>query len=546
MNADIARRVEEIALDLASTLSVVDTPGEVEIAEKVYRIFSEMSYYKANPQNLFYVDVPNDPLKRKSVIAILEGKKAKSDKTVLMIGHTDSVGISDYGNLKEYAHQPLKLTEKFRELDLPQAVKADLESGEYLFGRGLFDMKSGDAVIMAIMEMISEDIDHFEGNLVFAAVCDEEGNSAGMLTCVGEFGRIREERGYDYLALLDADYITEEYEGDPNKYIYIGTVGKVMPTFYVVGKETHVGESFKGLDPNQIAAAITSRINLNPEFSDVADGEVTLPPITLKQRDLKTEYSVQIAKSAVVFFNYATHCSTPEVILRKMIRAAEECFEAVTDTLNNRYRTFCEMAHREFKPLPWVPRVMSFDQLCAAVRKEVTGLDEKIKEKARALMQEEMDSRDRSTRIVAFVHEMWSDKNPVVIVYFSQPYYPHVYVEGKRPKEKALLEAVETAVKDTKSDYKLGFKKFFPYISDLSYGAVPEEEGVVETFQENMPGYGITYDLPFEAIRALNLPVLDIGAFGKDAHKFTERIEKKYTFNVAPELLYRTIKNLLK
>lgn len=546
MNADIARRVEEIALDLASTLSVVDTPGEVEIAEKVYRIFSEMSYYKANPQNLFYVDVPNDPLKRKSVIAILEGKKAKSDKTVLMIGHTDSVGISDYGNLKEYAHQPLKLTEKFRELDLPQAVKADLESGEYLFGRGLFDMKSGDAVIMAIMEMISEDIDHFEGNLVFAAVCDEEGNSAGMLTCVGEFGRIREERGYDYLALLDADYITEEYEGDPNKYIYIGTVGKVMPTFYVVGKETHVGESFKGLDPNQIAAAITSRINLNPEFSDVADGEVTLPPITLKQRDLKTEYSVQIAKSAVVFFNYATHCSTPEVILRKMIRAAEECFEEVTDTLNNRYRTFCEMAHREFKPLPWVPRVMSFDQLCAAVRKEVTGLDEKIKEKARALMQEEMDSRDRSTRIVAFVHEMWSDKNPVVIVYFSQPYYPHVYVEGKRPKEKALLEAVETAVKDTKSDYKLGFKKFFPYISDLSYGAVPEEEGVVETFQENMPGYGITYDLPFEAIRALNLPVLDIGAFGKDAHKFTERIEKKYTFNVAPELLYRTIKNLLK
>ncbi len=457
MNADIARRVEEIALDLASTLSVVDTPGEVEIAEKVYRIFSEMSYYKANPQNLFYVDVPNDPLKRKSVIAILEGKKAKSDKTVLMIGHTDSVGISDYGNLKEYAHQPLKLTEKFRELDLPQAVKADLESGEYLFGRGLFDMKSGDAVIMAIMEMISEDIDHFEGNLVFAAVCDEEGNSAGMLTCVCEFGRIREERGYDYLALLDADYITEEYEGDPNKYIYIGTVGKVMPTFYVVGKETHVGESFKGLDPNQIAAAITSRINLNPEFSDVADGEVTLPPITLKQRDLKTEYSVQIAKSAVVFFNYATHCSTPEVILRKMIRAAEECFEEVTDTLNNRYRTFCEMAHREFKPLPWVPRVMSFDQLCAAVRKEVTGLDEKIKEKARALMQEEMDSRDRSTRIVAFVHEMWSDKNPVVIVYFSQPYYPHVYVEGKRPKEKALLEAVETAVQDTKSDYQLGF-----------------------------------------------------------------------------------------
>lgn len=546
MNEKTAKRVEEIALDLASTLSVVDTAGEVDAADKVYNIFSKMEYYKNNPEHLYFVDVKGDALKRKSVVAILEGKKAKSDKTILMIGHIDSVGISDYGNLKEYANQPLKLTDKFKEIELPPAVKADLDSGDYWFGRGLFDMKSGDAIIMAIMEMIAEDIENFEGNLIFAAVCDEEGNSAGMLNCVHEFVKLKDEKKYDYLALLDADYITEEYEGDPNKYIYIGTVGKVMPTFYVVGKETHVGESFKGLDPNQIAAAITSRINLNPEFSDVADGEVTLPPITLKQRDLKTEYSVQIAKSAVVFFNYATHCSTPEIILDKMLKAANECFDEVVETLNTRYKKFCEMAQREYKELPWVARTMSFDQLCAAVRKEVPNLDEQIRMKAEALMKEEMDSRDRSTKIVEFVHNLWSDKNPVVIVYFSQPYYPHIFVEGKAPKEKALLEAVEAAVNETKSEYKLGFKKFFPYISDLSYGAVPEDKGVVKTFQENLPGYGITYDLPFDAIRSLNLPVLDIGPFGKDAHKFTERIEKNYTFNVAPELLYRTIMNLLK
>lgn len=546
MNSKVARRVEEIALDLAGTLSVVDTKGEIQAAQKVYDIFSKMEYYKENPQNLYYVDAKDDVLGRKSVMAIMEGKKTSGNKTILMIGHFDSVGISDYGNLKEYANQPLKLTEKFKEIELPPAVKADLDSGDYLFGRGLFDMKAGDAIIMSIMEMISEDIENFDGNLIFAAVCDEEGNSAGMLSCVSEFVRLQNEKKYDYLALLDADYITEEYEGDPNKYIYIGTVGKVMPTFYVVGKETHVGESFKGIDPNQIAAAITTRINLNPEFSDVADGEVTLPPITLKQRDLKTEYSVQIAKSAVVFFNYATHCSTPEIILNKMVKAADECFREVIDTLNSRYKMFCEMAKREYKSLPWVARTMSFDQLCSVVRKEVPDLDEKIKAKAEALMKESIDSRDRSTKIVEFVHDMWSDKNPVVIVYFSQPYYPHIFVEGKRPKEKALLEAVEAAVKETKSDYKLGFKKFFPYISDLSYGAVPEEEGVIQTFQENLPGYGITYDLPFETIRALNLPVLDIGAFGKDAHKFTERIEKNYTFNVAPELLYRTIMNLFK
>ena len=30
-----------------------------------------------------------------------------------MIGHTDTVGISDYSSLKEYANKPYELTEKF-------------------------------------------------------------------------------------------------------------------------------------------------------------------------------------------------------------------------------------------------------------------------------------------------------------------------------------------------------------------------------------------------------------------------------------------------
>ncbi len=544
MTPELAKRVEEITLELAHVRSVVDTKGEIDAANKVYEIFSRMDYWKENPQNLYFVPVKDDPLGRKSCTAILEGKKGNSKETIILIGHIDHVGISDYGNLQEYANKPFELAEKFKEIELPPSAKRDLESGEYLFGRGIFDMKAGDAAIMAVMELISKDPENFKGNLVFSAVCDEEGNSAGVLNCAEDYVRLAEERGYDYLAMLDADYMTEEYEGDPNKYIYVGTVGKIMPTFYIVGKETHVGESFKGLDPNQIAAAITTRINLNPEFSDVADGEATLPPITLKQRDMKTEYSVQTAKAAIMFFNYATHCSTPEIVLEKMIKAGHECFEKVLETLDERYEKFCEMAGREYVKLPWVARTMSFDELKAEVRKDVEDLDEKIDAKARELMDTDMDSRDRSTAIVAYVHSLWSDQDPVLVVYFSSPYYPHIFVEGESEREKRLLAAVEKAVTETESDYQIRYKKFFPYISDLSYAAVPDES-VVETFKENLPGYGITYDLPFDTIKKLNLPVLDIGAFGKDAHRWTERIEKKYSFNVTPELIYRTIINLL-
>ncbi|MDR7857211.1 M20/M25/M40 family metallo-hydrolase [Tissierella sp.] len=546
----IAERIEQVAVELTNQLSVVDTPGELDSVQKVYDIFSEMNYYKENPEHLRFVDAINDKLGRKSVLAMLKGKKGNSKKTVLMIGHTDTVGISDYGSLKEYAHKPYELTEKFNEIasTLPEEVRKDLESGEYLFGRGLFDMKIGDAIIIALMEEISKDIENFEGNLIFGAVCDEEGNSSGMLSLVPELVKIQEQEDLEYLALLDTDYMTSEFEGDENKYVYIGTVGKLMPSFYVVGKETHVGEAFKGIDPNQIASSITNRINLNADFCDVAEGEVSLPPITLKQRDLKPEYSVQIAKTSTLFFNYATHKSTPDEVLVKMKNAAKEAFQFTIDNLNVQYERFCSLAGREYKKLPFEARVLSYEELYNAVKSEIGNeLDERIAKITEEMLNDELiDQRDFSLKLVEAVHGLWSDREPVVIVYYTPPYYPHIYVEGKAPKEKALLDAVANAINTTESDYNLVYKKFFPYISDLSYGAAPKDPKIIAALKDNMPGFGTKYNLPLEDMQKLDLPVLDIGAFGKDAHKFTERIEKKYSFEVAPILVYKTIMNLLK
>lgn len=541
-------RIEEIAIMLTNELSVVETEGELASVSKMHEIFSNMSYYKNHPEDLSFIELPNDKWNRKSLMAIMRGKKDDSKKTVIMIGHTDTVGISDYGTLKEFANKPYELTEKFKELDLPEEVKKDLDSGEYLFGRGLFDMKTGDAIIMAVMEEISEDIENFSGNLIFCGVCDEEGNSGGMLACVPELVKLKEKENFEYTAILDTDYMTSEYEGDENKYVYIGTVGKIMPSFFIVGKETHVGESFKGLDPNQIASSITNNINLNVRYCDVAEGEVSLPPITLKKADLKTEYSCQIAKTAYLYFNYATHKSTPDEVLQKMKQAALESFQSTIDDLNYQYEVFCKMAGREFKKLPWNARVLSFEELYKNVKAELgEELDKKLEEYTNQLIEkEEYDTRDQSMKIVEFVHSLWSDRNPVIIVYFTPPYYPHVYVEGKTEKEIKLLEAVADAVENTKTDYKVVYKKFFPYISDLSYGAAPKDPQIIAAIKDNMPGFGKTYSLPLEDMQKLDLPVLDIGSFGKDAHKFTERIEKTYSFEVAPELVERTIKNLLK
>lgn len=545
----IGKRIEEIAIELTNQLSVVDTPGELDATEKVHEIFKEMDYYKDNPDNLRFIDVPNDSLGRKCLMAILNGKKGNSNKTILLIGHTDTVGISDYGNLKNYAHKPYELTEKFHEIKstLAHEVRVDLESGDYLFGRGLFDMKTGVATIMAIMERISQDIESFEGNLIFAAVCDEEGNSSGMLSVIPELVKLQEQEGYDYLALLDADYMTSEFEGDDNKYVYIGSVGKLMPSFYIVGKETHVGEAFKGIDPNQISSDILNKINLNADFCDSVEGEVAQPPLSLKQRDLKPEYSVQSAKTSTLFFNYSTHSSTPDAVLEKMKDAGLQAFQTTIDSLNIQYERFCQLSNRNYTKLPWQARVISYDELYDAVKAEIgEQLERRISIiKNDMLKDESLDQRDFSLRIVEEVYNLWSDREPVVIVYFTPPYYPHINVESKRPKEVALYKAVSHAVNTTKTHYKLVYKKFFPYISDLSYGAAPKDPKIISALKNNMPAYGSKYELPLEDMQKLDLPVLNIGPFGKDAHKFTERIERTYSFEVAPLLLYKTIINLL-
>lgn len=544
---ELAKRIEALTLELTGVLGVVGSPEENNVVNKVFDKFMEMDYFKNNPENLKYVDVIDDTIGRKSVLATIKGKK-DSKKTIVLIGHTDTVGISDYGDIKEFATKPFELMEKLKNVTIPEEARHDLESGDYIFGRGIFDMKCGVATLMVIMEEITKNIDELEGNIVFAAVCDEEGNSGGMLSVVPELVKLRESEGYDYLAVIDTDYSAPRYVGDETRYVYIGTVGKLMPSFFIVGKETHVGEPYKGLDPNQISAELVNEFNLNMEYCDVAEGEVSLPPITLRQQDLKTEYSVQIAKTSYLYFNYATHTSTPDEVMNKMLNGAKKAFDKVLENLNRQYEIYCQMSNYPYEPLPWQSRVISYNELLEKVRAERgEELDGRINALSDSLMKNpDVDGRIFALKLVEEVHKMWSDKDPIIVVYFSPPYYPHIYVEGKEDRERNLIDAVDKAIEAAGNKFDIKRKKFYPYISDLSYAAAPKEDKAVELLKGNMPGFGVKYDLPLKEMQELNLPVVNIGPFGKDAHKFTERLEKDYSFNVAPGIVYDTIVNLLK
>jgi arginine utilization protein RocB len=541
-----SKTIKNLALDLTRIPSVVGTDGEIQMAKKIYDNLSRLRYFKANPEKLKLVDLKNDSLGRKYVMAIIEAENKTSD-TVLLLGHIDTVGTMDYGDLRDFATVPETLKEKLKDKDFSSEIQEDINSDNWTFGRGIFDMKMGVAALMVMIKEFSKHCHEMQANLVFIAVPDEEGNSAGMLSAAQDLAVIGEARGWQFIAAIDTDYMTGLYFGDDKKYVYIGTVGKLLPCFYIYGKETHVGEAFHGLDANLLASEIMKLVDLNHELCDIADGEVTLPPISLYQRDLKTEYSVQTVNAVNIYFNYATHISTTDIVLEKLKAKAVEAFDNTIERLNQGYKRFCEMSNIPYNKLPWQTKVLTFEELYRRVKDERPEIEESINRMVEDMLRQNIDDREFTLRIVQEVHRYYSDKSPLVVLYYAPPYYPHNFVKGESETEKRLLSAVEAAVNDAKGvyDYNIVIKKFYPYISDLSYCSVPRGEESLSKLIKNMPAWPKKYSLPVEAIQKISMPVVNIGPYGKDAHKLTERVSMPYSLDAMPFILKKTIENLL-
>ena len=119
---------------------------------------------------------------------------------------------------------------------------------------------------------------------------------------------------------------------------------------------------------------------------------------------------------------------------------------------------------------------------------------------------------------------------------------------GETPKEAALLSAVEKAVAEVSryTDRKIKTRMFYPFISDSSFMAVCDDLKELKALEENMPSWGTKYHYDIDKILRINVPVVNIGSFGKDGHMLTERVDMRHTFENVPNITYLTIRELLK
>jgi arginine utilization protein RocB len=524
--------------------------GEIRVASEVHRLLCEGGFDTCSTAHGLD-SLKEDVYGRQNVYAFLRGQ---SVRTLVLMGHFDTVGTGDYGVLEPWALDPEELAARLDTLvELTPEVQADIAAspGDWMFGRGVADMKSGVAVNIALMRRLAEKAckGSLALSLVFLAVCDEENESAGVLQAVHLLLRLREQYGLQYVGAINTDYTTSLYPGDPHRYVYTGTIGKLLPSFLVVGRESHVGDPFNGADANLLAAELIRTLSMNEALCDAVRDQITAPPVTLKATDLKTHYDVQLPFAAYFYLNVLTFTTTPAQLLQRLCSLCTDALASILASIDSAEQRWVRASGDRKRLEQLQPRsgiVLTYADLYAET---VQRLGEARVQEALADEWErwsaDLDKRERSLHLAYRLWTLKGRQGPAVIVYYSPPYYPHV------PATPSALQDAIAAVIAAHPELNLIQQEYFPLLSDLSYLRLDPDIDC-SALSANMPVWNESgapprpgsYSLPLAAIQELALPVADFGVYGRGAHQRSERVLMSYSFGVLPELIYEVIEHL--
>ena len=160
---------------------------------------------------------------------------------------------------------------------------------------------------------------------------------------------------------------------------------------------------------------------------------------------------------------------------------------------------------------------------------------------------ENPEMQTTAIRTMKKIYEMSGFNRPMIIISIIPPYYPDVYPDTGDPKVKNLLECLDRTIEYARTEYDttLEERDYYMGLSDLSYTGLDSSKNFDQLFQ-NVIGVNHMYSLPEENLKRFSVPGIVLGGYGKDFHKSTERLNKKYNFEVLPYLYINLINDLLK
>ncbi|HZK62371.1 MAG TPA: M20/M25/M40 family metallo-hydrolase, partial [Anaerovoracaceae bacterium] len=260
----------KLLYELVNIPSSTDNATEAKVEALIFKKLKSIPKLQKD-NTLGLENIEHDSHNRSIVWGLLKGS---GKKTIVLLNHHDVVDTHDYGSLQKLAYSPIQLKEAMKIGNFSKDVMLDLQSEDWMFGRGTADMKGGLSIQLKLLEKFSKK-KNFDGNLLFLSVPDEENLSLGMRSSSKLLLALSKTYNLDYKLLINS----EPHERANGKFtIYDSSVGKTMAVVYVQGQKAHIGKVFEGLNPLTILARIQIHTELNSEFSDKALGEISTPP----------------------------------------------------------------------------------------------------------------------------------------------------------------------------------------------------------------------------------------------------------------------------
>jgi arginine utilization protein RocB len=489
---ELSSRAREIALELTSWPSATGTPGEAAFAR---RLEEYLRLKWLDESIMFSVDAISN---QRGNLAVL--KRGRSAQTIVLTGHFDTVPYDDYGALADLALDPETLTRsiinRLRQSDENSHALRDFESGDFLAGRGLLDMKAGLAAGLAAMEAYSGD-----ASILFLAVCDEEETSAGARAAAPMLKKMEEEFKLEIKLIINLDAISDQEDGSKGRVVTYGSIGKLLLTAFVHGKQTHAGYPQDGVNAAYVAAELLTEFELSPLLSERTGEELAAPPTALHAKDSKTGYNVTTPQQAWIYWNTMQHQRTAAEVFDIAMEHARRAVDRAKARTNHDIDliSFAELKGKHAYNLP----------------KQDTSFN----------------LPEQSRLATLAVIESLGITRPTVIMGFGSIPYSAVSLRNK-----SLRSMISKAVQP----FGLGSVNYFAGISDMSFfGEASSDLSVVAS---NTPVWGTGFSLGEPA----GYPCINIGPWGRDYHHWLERLHAPYAFETLPKVLLAVIDAVIK
>lgn len=358
----VGARVVSLTERLVTQPSIVDTPGEGEVGMLL------LDYLREHTAGMEHVSVRTVAVDKQpqceSVIAVYE-PAIPTQRTLVLLGHFDTVGIEPYGALAEQAFSSAELKKAFA-ASADEEVATAAASTDWAFGRGWHDMKGGVAAIVEVF-LREARLRDLPCNLVLGLAPDEESASRGVRALIPALLELKRERGWELAYVLNADYTAPLHPGDERRYFYSGTVGKLLLSISVFGKTTHVGETFHGVNASALAGFLASQIEHDRKLLAGTGGEWLPPPTVLHIADRRERYDVMTVDCAELYANVFHLGGDPKRRWRELLNEVRRLVNLWDRQQRLRYNRFVARANVKLPRYELRPEVIDYSELMKRV-----------------------------------------------------------------------------------------------------------------------------------------------------------------------------------